>query len=110
VNTRNPLDLELALEWFVNKDFDLFAEVTYQGTSLGSSGSTPSADNADAAASPTGVTPGSESNLTPEVGGKVIVGTAGIRYHVTKSFDMFGSFSFDNSDDKLVRFGMSVKF
>lgn len=113
VNTRNPLDLAFAAEWFVSKDFDLYAEVTYQGTSLGSTkGGSAGGDTGDAAVTKIvkGAKAASESSLTPEVGGKVIVGTAGVRWHATEAVDVFSSFSFDNSHDKLVRFGMSVKF
>lgn len=115
VNTRNPLDLALAAEWFVNKDFDLYAEITYQGSSLGSNNGTGSGEAADAPLpsknkGAKSAKTSTESSLTPEVGGKTIVGTAGVRYHVSEDVDVFGSFSFDNSDDKLVRVGMSVKF
>ena len=110
VNTRNPLDLAFAAEWFVNKDFDLYAEVTYQGTSLGSTkGGSAGGDTGDGATTTSAQAAG-ESSLTPEVGGKVVVGTAGVRWHATEAVDVFSSFSFDNSSDKLVRFGMSVKF
>ena len=119
VNTRNPLDLALAAEWFVSKDFDLYAEVTYQGTSLGSTkGGSAGGDTGDGATTKIvkgakgakGAKATSESALTPEVGGKAVVGTAGVRWHATEAVDVFSSFSFDNSHDKLVRFGMSVKF
>ena len=69
-------------------------------------GDSTGADSSDGAVAKTA----SESSLTPEVGGKVVVGTAGVRWHATEAVDVFSSFSFDNSNDKLVRFGMSVKF
>ncbi len=92
VNTRNPLDLSLAAEWFVCKDYELYAEINYQGTSLGSGNTTKAA------------------TVTPEVGGKTIVGTAGIRYHLTDTVAIFTSYSYDNSKDNLIRLGASWNF
>lgn len=90
VNTVNPIDLEFCAEWFVCKNYDLYAEINWQGTSLGSGGTaTPS---------------------TPEVGGETVVGTIGMRYHLDEAIDAFTSYSYDNSHDNLIRLGMSWKF
>ena len=40
-----------------------------------------------------------EGTATPEIAGEEIVGTVGVRYHLTKNLDLFGSFSYDNTDD-----------
>ena len=36
-----------------------------------------------------------------EVGGKEIIGTVGVRYHLLPNLDVFGRFSYDNADAKL---------
>ena len=108
VRTRNPIDVEFAAEWFLNDKFDLFAEVTYTGSSLRSSGSS---ENVAATArrgharsrASEGVDTGAAGVIAAEVAGEEIVGTVGIRHHLTPEIDLFGSFSYDNNDDKLFR-------
>ena len=97
VHTQNPIDLELAGEWFVNEKFDLFAEVTYTG----SSGSSFDAGE--------GTDPGG-GGVTSEISGKEIVGSVGVRAHLTRRLDLFGSFSYDNNNAKLIRTGITLKF
>lgn len=115
--TRNPIDLELAAEWFVHPKFDLFAEVTYVGSSLRSSVAAGETANVivrrsgaviPAVAAPTGA-PGS-GTITSELAGEEIVGSVGVRYHVNPRVDVFGSFSYDNNDAKLFRTGFSFSF
>jgi hypothetical protein len=97
VSTKNPLDLAFAAEWFVNERFDVFGEVTYIGSSLrgGGAGELPDAGPVD---------------LTPEVSGEETVGSLGLRYHVSRTFDVFGSVSYDNNDALLFRTGFSWRF
>jgi len=90
VKTRNPWDVSLAAEWFVHPKFDIIGEVTYVGSSLRSED--PNAP------------------VTPEIAVEEIVYTAGLRYHVSKDFDVFGTFSYDNQDAKLYRVGLCFKF
>jgi hypothetical protein len=102
VRTKDPIDAAFAVEWFINPKYDLFAEVTYVASSLasgaGGGGETPDLGGAVSEV------------LTAEVGGEEIVGSAGVRYHVTSDFDVFGSFSYDNKDEKLFRLGASWRF
>jgi len=90
VKSRNPWDVSLAAEWFVHPKFDIIGEVTYVGSAVRSE----------------------DPNIavTPEIAGEEIVYTAGLRYHVSKDFDVFGTFSYDNQDAKLYRVGLSFKF
>jgi hypothetical protein len=90
VKTRNPWDVSLAAEWFVHPKFDIIGEVTYVGSAVRSE----------------------DPNIavTPEIAGEEIVYTAGLRYHVNKDLDVFGTFSYDNQDAKLYRIGLSFKF
>ena len=90
VKTRNPWDVSLAAEWFVHPKFDIIGEVTYIGSAVRSED--PNID------------------VTPEIAGEEIVYTAGVRYHVSKEWDVFGTFSYDNQDAKLYRVGISFKF
>ena len=107
VKTKNPIDAEFAVEWFVHPKFDLFAEVTYVGSSLKSSGSgettAAAGDGGDG-----GTT--TSTQVTAEVAGEEIVYTAGLRYHLTDHVDVFGSFSYDNLSDRLYRTGITWKF
>ena len=97
VATKNPLDYELAVEWFVNPRFDLFAEVNRTESAVGRSGKGPS--------------PAVEAGLTtPEVAPRETVGTVGARFHVSPHLDVFGTVSYDNSDAKLFRTGFTLKF
>jgi len=90
VQTRNPWDASLGAEWFVHPKFDIIGEVTYIASALRS-------EDPNAA-------------VTPEIAGEEIVYSAGARYHVNKSWDVFGTFSYDNQDAKLFRAGFSFKF
>jgi hypothetical protein len=98
-STKNPIDVEAGAEWFVHPKFDLFAEVNYVGSSssTGGEGAIPAADTADA-------------GVTPEIAAEELVGSVGIRAHLARHFDMFGSFSYDNNDAKLFRSGITVKY
>jgi len=99
VETQNPFDVEVAVEWFVHPRFDLFAEVTYVGSSspAGGEGALP------------GVAIGEAGN-TPEIAANELVGSVGIRGHVNRHLDIFGSFSYDNNNAKLFRTGFAIKF
>jgi hypothetical protein len=90
--TQNPIDVEFAGEWFINDRFDLFAEVTY----VGSSARAGEGDSAGATAA--------------EVAGEEIVGSTGVRFHLSSRTDIFGSFSYDNKDAKLFRTGVTLHF
>ncbi len=96
-STKNPIDIELGADWFISPKIDLFAEITYVGSSIGNS-------------SNEGDSQLGEGNFAPEVGGKEIVGSVGARYHFTDQFEIFGSFSYDNNNASLIRTGLSWKF
>lgn len=95
VETKNPIDFSFAAEWFRTPKYDLLAEITY----VGSSGGT----DAEGATAPLPV-------LTPEIAGKEIVGSIGIRRHLRNNLDLFGTFSYDNNEAKLFRTGFATKF
>jgi hypothetical protein len=92
-STKNPIDVELGAEWFVHPKFDLFAEVNYVGSS-----STNGAETVDS------------GSLTAEIAAEEVVASVGIRAHLVTHIDMFGSFSYDNNDAKLLRTGITIKF
>ena len=98
-STKNPIDVELGAEWFVHPKFDLFAEINYVGSSSssGGEGTVPAADTADA-------------GVTPEIAAEELVGSVGVRAHLARHLDMFGSFSYDNNDAKLFRTGITIKY
>ena len=95
VSTQNPIDVELGAEWFAHPKFDLFAEINYVGSSASSSNA---GEIPDAGA------------VTPEIAAEELVGSIGIRGHLTRHVDMFGSFSYDNNDAKLFRTGFTIKY
>jgi hypothetical protein len=99
VSTKNPIDAELGAEWFVHPKFDLFAEINYVGSSSsnGGEGTVPAADSAD-------------SGVTPEIAAEELVASAGVRTHLARHVDAFGSFSYDNNDAKLFRTGLTIKY
>jgi outer membrane putative beta-barrel porin/alpha-amylase len=99
VSTRNPIDVEAGAEWFVHPKFDLFGEINYVGSSAGSESS------AEA-----GVPVAGESTVTPEIAVEELVGSVGVRAHVARHVDVFGSFSYDNNDAKLFRTGVTIKY
>jgi hypothetical protein len=106
--TQNPIDAEFGFEWFLNPKFDLFGEVTYVGSSIGASSIASESGNRSrdrAAGEGTG-----GALVTSEVAGVEIVGSLGVRYHLTPTIDVFGSFSYDNNDAKLFRTGITFKF
>ncbi|MEP7016367.1 MAG: transporter [Verrucomicrobiota bacterium] len=104
VSTQNPVDVEVGAEWFVHPKFDVFAEINYVGSSSGSSSETGGAATARA------VTQAEPGGVTAEIAGEEIVGTAGVRVHLARHVDMFGSFSYDNNNDKLFRTGVTIKY
>jgi hypothetical protein len=99
VSTRNPIDVEAGAEWFVHPKFDLFGEINYVGSSTGSESSAEG-----------GVPVAGEPTATPEVAGEELVGSVGVRAHVARHVDVFGSFSYDNNDAKLFRTGVTIKY
>ena len=124
VRTKNPIDLEFAVEWFAHPKFDLFAEVNYVDSSRGSGGSTGESGTAAAgvarrggrafpqdASDGGGITsgPGVGGALTAEITGTEIVGTGGIRYHLREDVDLYGSVSYDNQNAILYRVGITYK-
>jgi hypothetical protein len=92
-STQNPIDVEAGAEWFVHPKFDLFAEINYTGSSAAANGGE-----------------GGEVGITPEIAAEELVGSVGVRAHVARHFDTFGSFSYDNNDAKLFRAGMTLKY
>jgi hypothetical protein len=92
-STKNPIDVELGAEWFVHPKFNLFAEITYTGSSTPTSG---------------GEIP--DSGVTPEIAAEELVGSVGVRAHLARHVDTFGSFSYDNNDAKLFRTGITFKY
>lgn len=105
VDTKNPIDVEAGVEWFAHPKFDLFAEINYIASSMGSAGS---GEGAAAVVRPAEAVD-AVSN-TPEIAGEEILGTVGIRVHTTRNLDVFGSFSYDNNNAKLFRTGVTIKF
>ena len=75
-----------------------------------------SGDGADGAIVPAngagseGGTPSTGGTAIAEVGGVELIGTVGVRHHLTSNLDVFGSFSYDNADAKLFRTGFTIKF
>jgi hypothetical protein len=100
VKTKNPIDLAIAAEWFLDPKFDRFAEVTYIGSSLrgGGTGEAPTPGK------------GTDAGLTAEISGEETVGSLGVRYHLRRNFDVFVRFSYDNNDAKLLRSGFTRRF
>jgi hypothetical protein len=107
-DTKNPIDVEAGVEWFVHPKFSLFAEFNYLGSSIGSA---VAAEGGPAVARvPAPPDPGDGGAGTPEIAGEEIVGTIGLRVHATHDMDVFTSFSYDNNSAKLFRTGITVKF
>jgi hypothetical protein len=107
VDTKNPIDVEVAAEWFVHPRFNVFSEFNYIGSAVGSTPGRGAAgalrvvplDSADGAIL-----------STPEVAPEEIIGTVGVRVHATHYMDVYTSFSYDNNSAKLFRTGLTVKF
>jgi hypothetical protein len=100
----------------MNKQWDVFGEVMYTSSSIGSSSAGTSGGGggegtAAAVISPRAdvVEPGG-TQTTAELTGVETVGTLGLRYHVKPKFDVFGSVSYDNNDASLFPLGMTVRF
>lgn len=122
VHVRNTWSFALAGDLNVAPKWDLFAEVMYTTSARGPFPKTQAsnlADGADSAAA-TAVsaetagdaapTPVGNATAIAEVGGVELIGTLGVRRHVSEHFSVFGSFSYDNADAKLVRIGCTVGF
>jgi hypothetical protein len=109
--TRNPIDAEFAVEWFVNEKWDLFAEFNYIASSAGK-GAAAAGETTAAAVRVGRAAAGIDGigTVTSEIAGEQIIGSVGARYHLTPAIEIFGSFSYDNTDDKLFRTGMTFKF
>ena len=107
VDTKNPIDVEAGVEWFVHPKFNVFAEINYIGSSVGSSVAA-EAGAAAAALAPADSADGGAG--TPEIAAEEIVGTVGVRVHAASHLDVFGSFSYDNNSAKLFRTGLTIKF
>ncbi len=121
VNVRNTWSLSLAGDYKINPKWDVYAEVTYITSARGplSKSAGASGDGADGAiAFPTSpASPGPEGGVAAssgtaiaEVGGVELIGTVGVRHHLSTSVDVFGSISYDNMDAKLFRTGFTWKF
>ena len=76
------------------------------GTALGRSGKRAPPDGATIKSA----TDAAASIATAEVAPKEVIGSVGIRVHVSRHLDVFGSTSYDNSDAKLFRTGFNVKY
>jgi hypothetical protein len=107
VSTKNPIDVEAGVEWFVHPKFNVFAEINYIGSSIGSS---VAAEGGGAAAALAAAETADGASGTPEIAAEEIVGTVGVRAHATRHLDVFGSFSYDNNSAKLFRTGVTIKF
>ena len=119
VNVKNTWALSLAGEYKLNPKWDVFAEITYTTSARGplSNGGAAAGDGADtavvtptSAASEGGSTALIGGTAVAEVGGTELIGTVGVRHHLSTSIDVFGSFSYDNADAKLFRTGFTWKF
>jgi len=102
VETKNPIDVEAGVEWFVHPRFDLFAEINYIGSSIGSG------KGEGGKVTPDETTDGGAG--TPEISAAETIGTIGTRFHASRNVDIFGSFSYDNNDAKLFRTGITFKY
>lgn len=125
VKTKNPIDLEFAVEWFAHPKFDVFGEINYIDSSRGSGGGgTASTGEGGAAAagrvrhfaadagdgSGAGTGTALNGRLTAEIAGTEILGTLGTRYHLRPDVDLFGSVSYDNFNAVLYRIGVTYKW
>ena len=110
--------LALAAEYFINPKWDLFGEVMYTSSSIGSSrgGSAGGEGGAAAAralrrdAADTGGTTVGNATPSAELTGVETIGTIGLRYHWNPNLDLFGSVSYDNNDATLLRVGFTFRF
>ena len=97
VSVKNTWALALAGDYKLHRKWDVFAEVMYTTSGRGS-------------ASIEGGTGGEGTGAIAEIAGVELIGTAGLRHHLTKHLDLFGSVSFDNAHATLVRTGLTWKF
>jgi hypothetical protein len=119
---KDTYQVALAFEYFINPKWDLFGEVMYTSSSIGSSSSgggsaaggegTAAAAARALAAADTTDTGGAASGLTgtAELTGVETVGTLGLRYHLNPKTEIFGSVSYDNNDASLFRLGFTYRF
>ena len=87
---QNIFNFALAAEYPLTCRVDLLAEVLVNTSSLSSGGG--------------------ESSATPEASGGEVVGTVGVRYHVTDRADTFFDVSYDNQNALGLRVGFAWKF
>ncbi len=118
---KDTYQLALAFEYFINRKWDLFGEVMYTSSSIGSSGSGSAAGGGEGtaaaaarafAAADVADTGGAASGVTgtAELTGVETVGTLGLRYHLNPQTEIFGSVSYDNNDASLFRLGFTHRF
>ena len=118
VNVKNTWSLALAGDYKLTDKWDLFGEVMYITSARGALSRPPSGfgESVDGAVVPAlgggseGGTPSTGGTAIAEVGGVELIGTVGVRHHLTSNLDVFGSFSYDNADAKLFRTGFTIKF
>ena len=125
VNVKNTWSFALAGDYKLTDKWDVFAEVMYissaqgaapRSTSVSTGTTSVSGDGGDgsvAVATPVsaeGAVSSVGSTAVAEVGGVEIIGTMGVRHHLTSNLDIFGSISYDNADAKLFRTGFTIKF
>jgi hypothetical protein len=117
-SAQNTYQLALAAEYFINPKWDLFAEIMYTSSSIGSSGGgSLGGEGTAAAAAAAGVRPFADvveptggAATSAELTGVETIGTIGARYHLTPTTEIFGSVSYDNMDASLFRLGFTVRF
>ena len=116
VSVKNTWSFALAGDYKINPKWDVFGEVMYITSGRGSSNDNGSGDTADGGNVTAVKTSGeggdslTSGTAIAEIGGVEIIGTLGVRHHLTEHVDVFGSFSYDNADAKLFRTGFTVKF
>ena len=88
----NIFDFALAAEYHLCQRTDLIAEM------LGNTSSLPSGES------------GGESSTTPEAAGGEFVGTLGVRYRLSETWETFAAFSYDNQNALGLRAGFSWRF
>ena len=88
VDVRNTWSFALAGDYKLHRKWDVFAEIMYTTSAGGGEG----------------------SGANVEIAGVELIGTAGVRHHLAKHVDLFGSVSFDNAHATLIRTGLTWKF
>ena len=89
-SVKNTWGLALAGEYTLHRKWDVFAEIMYTTSGQGSASE--------------------GSGASVEIAGAELIGTAGVRHHLTEHLDIFGSVSFDNAHATLIRTGLTWKF